>query len=269
MIWASGCGAPAQPANERAPQAPARATGEVVPRAREPTAKGPGDDQAEPEGSPDAPAEPRDTTVRTVEVNVPGDAPVLAVPGDTPTPIVYLHGKCGDPTAFLAWARVGARFGTILSLRGDIRCKGSARSRWTEDTAKLDRRITKAIGAARSELGLELDAARRIVVGYSQGALRAESLSTRFPARYPQAVLIAGPRAPRPTSLRASESVLFVAGDHDARGHLVEAAQKLEQAGRRARFLELPDARHGEYGSAPETVFSEGLGWLVAAPKGT
>jgi predicted esterase len=200
------------------------------------------------------------------EIRIPGDASILVAPGETPTPIVYLHGRCGDPTAFRAWAEAGVKFGTILSLKGDQKCKGSGRTKWTEDGAKLDRRITRAIEVARTELGIDLDTERRLVVGYSQGALRAELLGTKFPKRYPRTVLIAGPRAPRPTSLVRSEAVLLVVGDHDAREHLSEAATKLVRAGRAVRYLELPGARHGEYGSDAPRVFSEGLTWLIETP---
>ncbi|NUO48720.1 MAG: hypothetical protein HOV80_07680 [Polyangiaceae bacterium] len=201
------------------------------------------------------------------EIRVPGDSSVLVAPGETSTPIIYLHGRCGDPTAFRAWAQAGVKFGTILSIKGDQKCKGGGRTKWTEDGAKLDRRITQAIEAVRKELGIELDTERRLVVGYSQGALRAELLGTKFPKRYPRAVLIAGPRAPRPTSLVRSEAVLLVVGDHDAREHLSEAATKLAHAGRAVRYLELPGARHGEYGSDAPRVFSEGLTWLVETPN--
>lgn len=200
------------------------------------------------------------------EVRVPGDASVLVVPGRTPTPIVYLHGRCGDQRAFTAWAEAGLEFGTIVSIKGDQRCKAGGRAKWTEDPARLDRRITKALDIVAKELGVTIDGERRLVIGYSQGALRAESLSTKFPERYPRAVLVAGPRAPRPTSLTKSEAVLLVVGDHDARQHLSEAASKLAGSGRRVRYLELPGARHGEYGSEARRVFSEGLGWLVETP---
>jgi predicted esterase len=212
---------------------------------------------------PPADSEPE---VAIREVRVPGDASILVAQGETSTPIVYLHGRCGDPTAFRAWAQAGVKFGTILSLKGDQKCKGGGRTKWTEDGAKLDRRITRAIEVARTELGIELDTERRLVVGYSQGALRAELLGTKFPKRYPRAVLIAGPRAPRPTSLVRSEAVLLVVGDHDAREHLSEAATKLARAGRAVRYLELPGARHGEYGTAAPRVFSEGLTWLIETP---
>lgn len=246
--------------------APERSTAPApspAPTVEEPSAA----NQAEtPEVELEAPPSASQTEVAIREVRVPGDASILVAPGETPTPIVYLHGRCGDPTAFRAWAQAGVKFGTILSIKGDQKCKAGGRTKWTEDGAKLDRRITQAIEAVEKELGIDLDAERRLVVGYSQGALRAELLGTKFPKRYPRTVLIAGPRAPRPTSLVRSEAVLLVVGDHDAREHLSEAATKLTRAGRAVRYLELPGARHGEYGTDAPRVFSEGLSWLVETP---
>jgi predicted esterase len=218
------------------------------------------------ESEGEAPAAELDLPVEVVEVKVPGDRAVLVIPGETSTPIVYLHGKCGDPTAFRAWARVGRKFGTILSLVGDNRCKHSTRTQWTEGATAIDRRATKAIAAVEAALGIDLDEDARIAVGYSQGALKAEALATRFPKRYPRAVLIAGPRAPRDESLHEAKSVLLMAGDLDARDHLREAAKKLTKRGNRAQFVELPGARHGEYGVKAEPTMESGLSWLVAPP---
>lgn len=202
-----------------------------------------------------------------VTIEIPGDSAVLVVRGEGSTPIVYLHGLCGDPTAFHAWAEAGRRFGTIVSLVGDKRCKHSTRTQWTSDIVALDRRVTKALTVVEGALDIDLEEERRIVIGYSQGSLRAEALAARFPKRYPRAVLIAGPRAPRDESLRESEAVLLMAGDLDARDHLREAQKKLEKRGTTARYIELPGARHGEYGSDAVATMSTALTWLTNTPS--
>lgn len=217
--------------------------------------------------APAAPAGAPPPALEPISVAVPRDKRVWVVPGETSTPIVYLHGRCGDPHAFVAWAQVGRRFGTIISLTGDIKCKVGSRTQWTEDIASIDRRVTAAIAAARAELGIEIDGAKRIVVGYSQGSLKAEALASRFPDRYPRAVLIAGPRGPRDESLRKTEAILFMVGDHDARDHLREATRKLEKRGKTVRYLELRGARHGEYGPDAEKTVAEGLEWLFSTPS--
>ncbi len=257
----AACGAaPSPPSAEARPSAPSLS----APVVTEPVADASLDET--PELPPPGPmSEDPAEAPELVELAVPGDRKVLIVPGETRTPIVYLHGRCGDPTAFRAWAAAGRRFGTILSFVGDVKCKGG-RTKWSGDTVRLDARITAAIGAARSGLGIDLADGPRVVVGYSQGALRAEALATRFPDRYPRAVLIAGPRAPKDGNLAATEAVLFMVGDHDARGHLHDAATKLKAHGRNARYLELPGAHHGDYGSEPLRTVTEGLDWLFRTP---
>jgi predicted esterase len=210
-----------------------------------------------------APPPAAEAPIEPTRVSVKLDKPVLVVPGDTAVPIIYLHGRCGDPTAFGAWAKVGKKYGTIISFTGDMKCKHGTRTQWGLDDAGLDRRITRAIAAVHETLGIEIDPSRRIVIGYSQGSLRAEALATKFPERYPRAVLIGGPRGPRETSLKDSEAVLIMVGDHDQREHLRNAAEKIEKRGGRVRYLELKGARHGEYGSEAGPTMQLGFEWLI------
>lgn len=213
--------------------------------------------------APPAEPEPDATPATATKVKVPFDKPVLVVAGEGPTPIVYLHGRCGDPSAFLVWANAVRKHGTLISFLGDEKCKGGTRFKWSADTVALDRRITKAVAAVRAELGLPLDDKRRLVVGYSQGSLRAEALATRYPERYPRPMLIGGPRAPREESLTKSEAVLLLVGDHDQREHLREAEKKLKKRGNRVRYMELKDARHGEYGPEASAIMSGAFAWLI------
>lgn len=219
-------------------------------------------DAAPREASP--PAEP----VVPIRLKIPGDKPVWVVPGDPSGPtLVYLHGRCGDPHAFVAWAAVGRRFGTLISLSGDERCKDGQHDKWSGDVVAIDRRASKAVEVARKALSLTIGDAQRIAVGYSQGSLMAEALGTRFPQRYPEVVLIAGPRGPKDDHLKDTKSVLIMVGDQDTRLHLREATTKLEQRGKRVRYLELPGARHGEYGTEAEARMEDGLRWLTEAPE--
>lgn len=224
---------------------------------------------AAPAPTPDAPKEaaPGAPPVEPVRLKVPGDKPVWIVPGDPQGPtLVYLHGRCGDPHAFVAWAAVGRRVGTIVSLSGDERCKDGHHDKWSGDVVAIDRRATRAIAAAQKELGLALADRTRVAVGYSQGSLMAEALATRFPERYPNVVLIAGPRGPKDDHLKETKAVLIMVGDQDMRLHLREATAKLEARGQRVRYLELPGARHGEYGTEAEARMADGLAWLLADP---
>lgn len=203
-----------------------------------------------------------------LRVAVPGDRPVLVVEGaaSTSRPLLYFHGKCGDPEGFRAWAPAAYRVGTLISVLGDVSCKGGGRTRWSTNPWSLDARVRAAVAAVEAATGRRLDA-EPIVFGYSQGALVAEALAARWPERYPRVVLAAGPRAPRSPRLAELAAVLLVAGELDTRHHLIDAASKLDQRGVRARYLELPGAKHGQYGPEAEARIAAGLDWLLGLEK--
>lgn len=184
--------------------------------------------------------------------------------------LLYLHGRCGDPEAFRAFAPAIPRSLTLIAVRGDVRCKGSARTRWSLHAPTIDlrlRRVVEAVSAVREGAGAApLARSGWIVFGYSEGALRAEALIARHPDRYVAGVLGGGPRAPRTGSLDRAGGILLLAGDRDARGHLQQAAEDLTRRGVRARFTLLPDAAHGEYGPEAERVVGDGLRWLLGGP---
>jgi hypothetical protein len=58
-----------------------------------------------------------------------------------------------------------------------------------------------------------------------------------------------------------------MAGGRDARAHIRSGHQKLLRAGLNSRYLELPGARHGQYGPHALRVMSDGLRWVVHAPQ--
>lgn len=202
-------------------------------------------------------------------VKIPRDKHVFVLPGapGTKQVFVYLHGRCGDPLAFMSWATVAWKHGTTVSFEGDEKCDGG-RTKWSADTVSLDKRITKALDTVQHELGLAFDADHRLVIGYSAGAIRGEALATRFSERYPRVVLIGGPRAPRPESMRHTEAILLMAGQLDVRKPLSDAADDLVKAGRHARFIMIPHARHGEYGPEAIETMEEALSWVLDGPSG-
>ncbi len=218
--------------------------------------------------SPTADATAIEPTPLPVSMRVGFEKAVWVLQGKTTTPIIYLHGRCGDPKAFTAFSRAAASTGTLVSFVGDQACKDGSRSKWSGDVVGLDKRITRTLAHLSGELKIDLTEAPRIAMGYSQGALMAEALGTRFPERYPRVVLIGGPRAPKPQSLEKSAAILFMAGDKDARLHLRDASNDFKNRGKNARYTELPGARHGEYGEEAERVMREAFDWLLspAAP---
>jgi predicted esterase len=182
--------------------------------------------------------------------------------GAPPLPLVYLHGRCGDPKAFSAFGHAAAERGTVISFVGDEPCKDGQRFKWSGDVVSLDRRISRTLAALDEAKGTRLAESERAVIGYSQGSLMAEALATRFPERYPRVALIGGPRAPKEGSLSRTKAILLMAGTRDLRDHLREARDELARRGRTVRYVELEGARHGEYGSAAELTMAEALDWL-------
>ena len=75
---------------------------------------------------------------------------------------------------------------------------------------------------------------------------------------------MAGPREHEPPSFRQALGIAIVAGEKDARTHLYDAAAKAAKAGVRARYFELPGARHGEYGPEAVRVMGEVFTWVLA-----
>lgn len=220
-----------------------------------------------------APVSEARSVVDPARVSLPGAGDVLILEGapDARDVLLYLHGRCGDPEAFRAFARGVPASVTLISVKGDVRCKTSPRWQWSVGATAIDerlRRIVAAISARRVAAGAApLREAGWLVFGYSQGALRAEALLARFPDRYAAGVLAAGPRAPRSSSLaRTPGGVVVLAGGHDARGHLQKAADDMAREGRQVRYVVLPEARHGEYGPEAEPVVGDALRWILAAP---
>ena len=200
-----------------------------------------------------------------VDVRVPLDRRAHVVWGadDDPRAVVYLPGHCGNDLAFTDWATAARPHGTLVALLGDIACPGQGRFRWGPDLATIDHRIVAALAAVGAARGRRLDSDVVTLVGYSEGALRAEGLAHRFPGRYRVVALAGLPRPPRRDKLEHVRAAAVVAGEWDRARTMREATGALAAAGLPARFFELPGARHGEYGPDGTRVLGEALQWLA------
>jgi pimeloyl-ACP methyl ester carboxylesterase len=176
-----------------------------------------------------------------------------------PGKLVFIHGICGHPLGYaqsFQWS--AAKFGTLIAPQGDRACmEGSPLAKWSLDTAALDQRIV----AAFRELGAREPIEDITAIGYSQGASRAEALARKWPARYTRLILIAGPSKVSPYGLQV-HSALLMAGSLDRPDLMQASARAFTAAGRRARYLSIPDARHGSMGSTPELTMNAALSWL-------
>lgn len=201
-------------------------------------------------------------------VKVPGDASVRVRRGASSDRrvLVYLPGKCGNPEApFEAFPEAAASSGTLVVVEGSIRCPGSQRRRWEPDLVAIDARIRRAVEAVSGADGKDnvLDQNVATILGYSEGALRAEGLARRFPDRYPAAVIMASPRKPSADSFDRSRRVAFVVGERDRRDLMVDGAKEAEAKRAPVRLFLLPGATHGTYGPEGERVMGEVLGFVA------
>ncbi len=212
------------------------------------------------------PAGPRRGELATVKVD--GDRPVFVVHGapEDSRVLVYLHGRCGDPHAGIrAFAAQASEWGTLVSVQADLTCPDrKGRWRWSGDVEKAARRVDAAIDAVSRARGRALDAKGRTLIGYSEGALRAESIAKRHPDQYPRAILLASPRAPLGSSFTISSRVALVMGQRDVQAEMRAGDEHLEQAGVAHRLFTLTGARHGTYGTDAAREMAEVLAWLYA-----
>jgi pimeloyl-ACP methyl ester carboxylesterase len=188
------------------------------------------------------------------------DPPIFVLRGGLrgPEKLEFLHGMCGDGLGYAqSFQTSAARRGTLISPQADIACDGSG-ARWSKDVAALDARITDAF----RKLGHADPVADLIVIGYSQGATRAETLARTYPERYTRLVLMGGPYAAKAAGLETLRAAVAMAGDRDRLDLMKASVQTLSAAGVPARFMLIPNAPHGSMGSEPEQTMDEMLGWL-------
>jgi predicted esterase len=201
-----------------------------------------------------------------VVVAVEGDQAVHVVhaPGGVRGAIVYLHGRCTDPAIDLGRiAQAAGAHGTILAPQGDEGCPGGHTFLWTTSVQAIEPRIERALKAVGAERGGALDTDQVTLMGYSEGAARAEQLARAFPARYPRVILIGAPTAPAAANLGGARAVALLAGQKDRQDLMKIGLQSLEHAGKPARFFELPGADHGEFGPDGARVVGDALTFVA------
>lgn len=200
--------------------------------------------------------------VRTEEVRPEGDLPAYIARGARVhrRAMVFLAGMCTHPGGYvMAFQHVAAARGDLVGLQGDVSCAGDGAMRmWSYDLAKLDRRIDAAFVASGLPAPDEI-----LVIGYSQGAERAERLMERWPKKYTRAILIASPLTPSPTRLRGAAGIILMAGSFDiSQARMRGAVAPLVKAGIPARYAVIPKAHHGEFGDTPEDTMRAALDFV-------
>jgi pimeloyl-ACP methyl ester carboxylesterase len=203
----------------------------------------------------------REGPVRIEPLDAATQPPTFVMRGQPrgPEKLVFLHGMCGHGLGYAqSFQGSAAKRGTLIAPQGDVACGNGPWSRWSNDVKALDRRITEAFRA----LGYAEPIRDVIVMGYSQGATRAETLARLFPERYTRLVIIGGPQVANGRGLSALRGAVALAGDHDRRDLMRQSAQVLAAAKVPATFFVLPEAGHGSMGARPEQSMDEVFSWL-------
>jgi len=202
---------------------------------------------------------------RPVDVAVPGDRPLRLVPGapGQRRTIVYLHGMCGAEEGADAWAKVATAYGTLVTVRADVPCGDRPGYKWPKDPALIELRIQRALEVVRARPETAQREDEIWLIGYSQGAHRAERLAAAYPHRYRTLVLGGPPTAASPERLRHSRRVAILGGELEDTSHMVEGYLALYALGLDAEFFTLPRAGHGSFGPDGRRVMGEVLAYLA------
>ncbi len=216
--------------------------------------------------APPTPPSALEVSVRTVDVPVPNDLPAYVVRGARAhrLTMLFVPGMCVHPAGYaMSFQYAAAARGDLVAVQGDVSCGDVfGGRRWSSDLLAMDRRIDAAFVAAG--LVPEGGAPENVVViGYSQGAERAERLVARFPEKYVAAILIASPIVPSPRSFAKARAVVFMAGTLDgSQGTMRAAVSSFVKAGIPATYVPIPGARHGQMGEVPEKTMGEALDFV-------
>lgn len=182
--------------------------------------------------------------------------------------LVFLHGMCGHAHGYAqSFQHAAAHYGTLISPQADRLCGGGPWAKWSHDVEALDRRIVDAF----RRLGHPDPIDDIAIIGYSQGATRAETLARRWPERYTRLISIGAPDAPSGRGLKGLKAAVMMAGEFDRRDQMHRGVRSMVGHGVPSTFVLIPGARHGAMGNTPEQTMATALDWLwknsKAAPK--
>jgi predicted esterase len=191
----------------------------------------------------------------------PAEDPPLFVMRGGPrgtSPIVFLHGMCGHGLGYAqSFQFSAARKGLLMAPQADVKCGRGPWAKWSGDVNALHARIESGFRA------LGVDALEDVlVIGYSQGATRAEQLARKWPERYTRLILMGAPQATSARGLERLRGAVMMAGERDRKDLMKTGARALTAAGVPAVFQIIPEATHGAMGPVPEKTMGEALDWL-------
>jgi predicted esterase len=173
--------------------------------------------------------------------------------------LVFLHGMCGHALGYAqSFQFSAAKKGSLVAPQGDRVCGRGPWALWSPDLDALDARI---VGAFRA-LGEKEPINDITIMGYSQGATRAEALARKWPERYTRLVSIGAPSRASSKGLQHLRAAVMMAGERDRKDQMKAGARALRLAGVPSTFMVIPEATHGAMGPTPEQTMGEALDWL-------
>jgi len=175
--------------------------------------------------------------------------------------LVFLHGMCGHALGYAqSFQYTAAKRGRLVAPQADVVCGKGPFASWSQNLPALHARIERAFIA----LGDEPPIDDICVIGYSQGATRAEALARKYPDRYSRLVSIGAPGLAQPRGLAHLKAALMMAGERDRQDLMQASARRLTAAGIRSEFRQIPAATHGSMGVEPERTMAGALDWVFA-----
>jgi predicted esterase len=177
--------------------------------------------------------------------------------------MVFLHGMCGHGLGYAqSFQWTASKRGTLIAPQGDRPC-GGPWAQWSGDIDALDARIVAAFRALGHEGAID----DVLLMGYSQGASRAEAMARKWPERYTRLILIAAPTAASPRGLGSLRGALMMAGERDRQDLMKAGMRAMLGAGVPSTFMVIPEATHGSMGPTPEKTMGAALDWLFGHQK--
>lgn len=183
-------------------------------------------------------------------------------------PIIYLHGMCGNSKGADIWSNLATKYGTLIVVRADEPCGDRPGYKWPKDLTLIQARIDAALQAVKRERGGFLETEHPTLIGYSQGAYRAEQLVGAYPQRYSRALLGGPPTPPSYEALKSISRIAVLGGELEDRSHMESGTADLIAHGLHAQFFMLPNVHHGSYGPKGREVVERALAFIFdPAPR--
>lgn len=198
---------------------------------------------------------------RPIELPIADDRPlrIRHAGPQTAHAIVYLHGMCGDSKGADPWSDLATQYGTLIVVRADEPCLDRPGYKWPKDLTAIQARIDRALRTVKDLRNGVLDAEHPTLIGYSQGAYRAEQLIGQFPGRYLRAILGGPPTPPSYEALKSAVAVAVLGGELENHQHMLDGTTDLIAHGLHAHFFLLPRVHHGSYGPEGRRILAQAL----------